>query len=67
LKKIVKSYLVLILVAGVLIALDQWTKSLVRANLEFGEMWSPWPWISPYARIVHWYNTGVAFGMFQGN
>jgi len=65
LKKIIKSYLVLILVAGVLIALDQWTKSLVRANLEFGEMWSPWPWISPYARIVHWYNTGVAFGMFQ--
>jgi len=65
LKKIIKNYLVLILVAGVLIALDQWTKSLVRANLEFGEMWSPWLWISPYARIVHWYNTGVAFGMFQ--
>ncbi len=64
-KKIIKNYLVLILVAGVLIALDQWTKSLVRANLEFGEMWSPWLWISPYARIVHWYNTGVAFGMFQ--
>ena len=20
----------------------------------------------PYARIVHWYNTGVAFGMLQG-
>jgi signal peptidase II len=20
----------------------------------------------PYARIVHWYNTGVAFGLFQG-
>jgi len=65
LKKIIKNYLVLILVAGALIALDQWTKSLVRANLEFGEMWSPWSWISPYARIVHWYNTGVAFGMFQ--
>lgn len=29
-------------------------------------MWSPWPWLEPYARIVHWYNTGVAFGMFQG-
>ena len=65
LKKIVKSYLVLILIAGLIIILDQWTKSLVRANLEFGEMWSPWPWLSPYARIVHWYNTGVAFGMFQ--
>jgi signal peptidase II len=29
-------------------------------------MWSPWEWLTPYARIVHWYNTGVAFGMFQG-
>ncbi|MEM5775207.1 MAG: signal peptidase II, partial [Anaerolineaceae bacterium] len=24
-----------------------------------------WPWLAPYARAVHWYNTGVAFGMFQ--
>jgi signal peptidase II len=22
-------------------------------------------WLSPYARIVHWYNSGAAFGMFQ--
>ena len=28
-------------------------------------MWMPLEWLSPYARIVHWYNTGVAFGMFQ--
>jgi signal peptidase II len=32
-----------------------------------GEMWSPWNWLTPYARFVHWYNTGVAFGMFQNN
>jgi len=31
-----------------------------------GEIWSPWEWLTPYARIVHWYNTGVAFGLFQG-
>ena len=51
--------------AGVLIALDQWTKAIVRQNLDLGEMWMPLEWLSPYARIVHWYNTGVAFGMFQ--
>ena len=51
--------------AGVLIALDQWTKAIVRQNLALGEMWMPLEWLSPYARIVHWYNTGVAFGMFQ--
>ncbi len=64
-KKALKSYLVLIPIAGVLIALDQWTKALVRQNLELGEMWMPLEWLSPFARIVHWYNTGVAFGMFQ--
>lgn len=45
--------------------LDQWTKGLVRANLAMGEIWVPWTWLAPYARVVHWYNTGVAFGMFQ--
>jgi signal peptidase II len=46
--------------------LDQYTKALVRENIALGEMWAPWPWLLPYARIVNWYNTGVAFGMFQG-
>ncbi len=38
---------------------------MVRANLAFGETWVPWDWLSPYARIVHWHNTGAAFGMLQ--
>jgi signal peptidase II len=52
---------------GVIVALDQWTKWLVRGNLSFQETWLPeWlGWLSPYARIVHWYNSGAAFGMFQ--
>ena len=55
------------MVAGSLIALDQWTKWLVRQNIEFGAQWLPqgMEWLSPYARIVHWYNSGAAFGMFQ--
>ena len=63
----VKDYLILIGVAGIVIALDQWTKWLVRENIEFGGQWLPeWlSWLSPYARIVHWYNSGAAFGMFQ--
>lgn len=54
-------------VAGAIIALDQWTKWLVRENIEFGGQWLPesLAWLSPYARIVHWYNSGAAFGMFQ--
>lgn len=52
---------------SLIVALDQWTKWLVRTNIPFGGSWLPngWEWLSPYARIVHWYNTGAAFGMFQ--
>ena len=63
----VKDYLILIGVAGIVVALDQWTKWLVRQNVEFGGQWLPegLGWLSPYARIVNWSNSGAAFGMFQ--
>lgn len=53
--------------AGVIIALDQWTKWLVRTNLPFEGTWLPgWlSWLGPYARIVYWSNSGAAFGSFQ--
>lgn len=56
----------LAIVAGLIIALDQWTKHLVRTMLPLRGIWSPWEWLTPYARIVHWDNSGVAFGLFQG-
>jgi len=37
----------------------------VRANLPLGVVFMPDLWLSQYARIVHWKNTGAAFGMFQ--
>ncbi len=64
--KYLRDYLTLFGVAGTIIILDQTTKTLVRVNLAIGEMWSPWEWLEPYARIVHWKNTGAAFGMLQG-
>ncbi len=67
LKKNLKNYLVLFPIAAVIVGLDQWTKSLIKDMLAFGEIWSPWDWLTPYARVVHWHNTGVAFGMFQNN
>jgi signal peptidase II len=67
LKRWVRIYWSLFVIGGAVVALDQWTKSLVRNNLKLTETWLPdWlNWLSPYARIVHWYNTGAAFGMFQ--
>ena len=65
--KIVKNYALLFLVAGLVILLDQVSKAYIRANFVEGiDMWAPWDWMLPYARILYVSNTGVAFGMFKG-
>jgi len=66
LKKLINKYWLLVTVAGIIIALDQVTKAIVRTNIPFRESWMPWGWLSPYFRFVHWENTGAAFGLFQG-
>jgi signal peptidase II len=65
LRKHIWDYLFLFTIAILIIGSDQWTKNLVRENLDFTEMWSPWPWLMPYMRIVNWRNTGAAFGILQ--
>jgi signal peptidase II len=63
-EKRLRPYWSLLAGAGVVVAVDQWTKHLVRTNLAFGEVWgAPIP-IIPFFRIVHWRNTGAAFGLF---
>ena len=64
-KKYFWDYFYLLSIASIIVILDQWTKNLVRTLIPFGGSWSPWQWLEPYARIVHWQNTGAAFGMFQ--
>jgi signal peptidase II len=66
LKKIFNNYWKLAAIAGVIILLDQYTKSLVMQNIPLGEMIYPIPVFESFFRFIHWYNTGVAFGMFQG-
>jgi signal peptidase II len=66
-KRVTLDILTIIGGAGLIVALDQWTKSLVREQIPFTHSWLPesMEWLSPYARIVHWKNTGAAFGLFQ--
>ncbi|OGN93414.1 MAG: signal peptidase II [Chloroflexi bacterium RBG_13_48_10] len=64
-KKYIWDYIYLVGIAALIVGIDQWTKILVRTLIPLGKSWSPWPWLEPYARIVHWQNTGAAFGMFQ--
>lgn len=58
-----RNYLTLIGIAGIVVSLDQWTKYLVRTRLQVGETWMPIEWLAPYMRVVHWNNTGAAFGL----
>lgn len=62
-----KNFMLTFGAAGASIALDQWTKQWARTNIAYGESWLPagWQGLAPYARAVHWYNSGAAFGMFQ--
>jgi signal peptidase II len=62
-KQYIHSYLVLLMLSGIVVGLDQWTKYLVRANLQLGEEWVPLPGIADFLRVVHWKNTGAAFGL----
>ena len=66
-KKYLKAYSFLLSISISLVILDQWAKTLVRANLAITESWMPLEWLAPYARVVNWHNTGAAFGIFQGN
>ncbi len=59
-------YVFLLGIAGFIVILDQWSKNLVRTLIPLGSSWSPFAWLDPYARLVHWQNTGAAFGMLQG-
>jgi signal peptidase II len=58
-----RAYIFLAAISGLVLALDQWSKYLVRTQLEVGQIWSPAEWLAAYARILHWNNTGAAFGM----
>jgi len=60
-------YIILLLISGAIVAADQWTKALVRANIPLGTDWLPkgMMWLMPFARIRHWYNSGAAFGIFR--
>jgi signal peptidase II len=60
----VRAYAALAGLAGLVVALDQTTKYLVRSRIDFGGSWSPIPALSEWVRVVHWTNTGAAFGLF---
>jgi signal peptidase II len=59
-----KAWLVLV-VAGIVILLDQWTKTLIRISVPEYTAISPIPALGDYLLFEHVRNYGAAFGMLQ--
>ena len=60
-----KTMLLVLIVAILVIAIDQAVKYLVSTSLPLGGAWSPLPGSNPFFQLVHVPNTGVAFGLFK--
>lgn len=58
--------MVLPLVALLILIIDQVSKGLVVARMEWGQSMDLVSWLAPVLRITYVTNTGVAFGLFQG-
>jgi signal peptidase II len=54
------------LVAALVVVLDQWSKGLIERTIPFGGSLTPFPPLRPWFNLVHWGNTGAAFGLLQG-
>ena len=65
--KKIKIYSGMLAIASLVFVIDQLSKYWVRTNLALRETYIPFPAIGSWFRIIHWKNTGVAFGLFQGN
>lgn len=65
-KKAIRQWSVVPLVALLVVVVDQWSKHLIVTNIPLGGAYVPFPALEPYFKLVHWPNTGAAFGLFQG-
>ena len=54
------------LIAVAVVVLDGWTQGLIEKNIPLGGSYTPFPKLEPYFNLVHWSNTGAAFGILQG-
>lgn len=63
----IKAYTEMLIIAAIVFVLDQASKYWIRTHLALRETITPIPAIGSWFRIIHWKNTGVAFGLFQGS
>ena len=61
-----KQMAVVLIVALIVILLDQASKWFIEANVVYNTSWMPLDWLAPIFQITHIGNTGIAFGLFSG-
>jgi signal peptidase II len=59
-------WLVVPLAAAAVVMADQWTKSWIENNVPLNSGFPPFPSLEAYFNIVHFQNTGAAFGILRG-
>lgn len=55
-----------LIVAPIILLIDQITKRLVEANIPLYTSWAPIPGLESVIQFTHTANTGAVFGLFQG-
>jgi signal peptidase II len=55
-----------VVIAAVIVALDQWTKSLIETRIPLWSSYAPFPNLASYFNLVHYENSGAAFGLLRG-
>ena len=53
-------------VIAVILLVDQTSKAWIERTVPFGGSYAPFPALDPYFMLVHWGNTGAAFGLLRG-
>ncbi len=56
----------LLALMAMIIAADQLSKAWIERAIPVGAGYAPIPALAPYFMLVHWGNTGAAFGLLQG-
>ncbi len=59
-------WLWVVAIGVVVVALDQWTKSLIEARIPLWQGFAPFPSLAQYFNLVHYQNSGAAFGLLRG-
>ena len=62
-----RKWLLILPVAGLVLAIDQWSKAWVVRNIPLNHVWVPFPAISRFFWFKHVSNTGAAFGIFPNS